>query len=231
MKEDISCRIRRWFAPAHPCWQSSESRNRALRFLKSEEARVSGGLCLNVGSGTSRFSVPMINLDIFEGDRVDVSDDAQKLPFIQESFDTLVCTGVLEHLPDPLSAIFEIFRVLKPGGRVFIEAPFMQTYHTSPGDYNRWTTQGLLHLMKDFEVLELHIVAGPASALAWQIQETAALFFSFRSELLYKIGLRIFGWMAIPISWLDIFLEQHPHAGHAASGFALIAMKPMEDIA
>jgi hypothetical protein len=107
----------------------------------------------------------------------------------------------------------------------------MQTYHSSPEDYQRWTFQGLLKLMKDFEVLELNIVAGPASALAWQIQETAALLFSFRSELLYKIGLRIFGWLAIPISWLDILLERHPHAGHAASGFALIAVKPMKNIA
>lgn len=231
MKEGISCRIRELFAPPHPCWQSSESRNRAFRFLKSEEARVSGGLRLNVGSGTRCFSVPMINLDIFEGYQVDVSGDAQKLPFIQESFDTVVCTGVLEHLPDPSSAVLEIGRVLKPGGKVFIETPFMQTYHTSPGDYYRWTSQGLLHLLKDFEVLELYVVAGPASGLAWQIQETAAMLFSFRSELLYKIGLRIFGWLAIPISWLDILLERHPYAGHAASGFALIAVKPGKDLA
>lgn len=165
------------------------------------------------------------------GNQVDVTGDAQHLPFVHESFDTLICTGVLEHLPDPSSAVLEIARVLKPGGKVFIEAPFMQTYHSSPEDYQRWTSQGLLKLMKDFEGFELHIVAGPASALAWQIQETAALLFSFRSELLYKIGLRIFGWLAIPISWLDILLERHPHAGHAASGFALIAVKPGKDLA
>lgn len=230
MKKNISSGIRRWIAPPHPCWQSSNSRERVFHFLKEEEARVSNGYRLNVGSGSRRFSIPVINLDLFMDNEVDVAGDALHLPFIHESFDTIICTGVLEHIPDPCSAILEIFRVLKPGGKVFIETPFIQTYHTSPEDYYRWTSQGLIHLLKDFEVLELHIVAGPASGLAWQIQETAALLFSFRNDLLYKIGLRIFGWLAIPISWFDILLERHPRAWTAASGFALIARKPGQDI-
>ena len=69
------------------------------------------------------------------------------------------------------------------------------------------------------------MAAGPASALAWQFQETMAMLFSFNSEVVYKIGLRIFGWLAIPISWLDMLLEKNPMAWHAASGYALVAVK------
>jgi hypothetical protein len=76
-----------------------------------------------------------------------------------------------------------------------------------------------------FDILELNVVAGPASALAWLVQETLAMLFSFHNELIYKIGLRVFGWIAIPLSWLDILLERNPMAWHAASGYALVAVK------
>ena len=46
-----------------------------------------------------------------------------------------------------------------------------------------------------------------------------------------QIGLRIFGWLAIPVSWLDILLEKNQMAWHAASGFALIAVKGKKHIA
>jgi hypothetical protein len=51
------------------------------------------------------------------------------------------------------------------------------------------------------------------------------MLFSFHNELLYKVGLRVFGWMAVPLSWLDILLERNPMAWHAASGYALVAVK------
>ena len=72
---------------------------------------------------------------------------------------------------------------------------------------------------------ELHVVAGPASGLAWQFQETMAMLFSLNNEVLYKIGLRVFGWLVISVSWLDIMLEKNPMAWHAASGFAIVAVK------
>lgn len=79
--------------------------------------------------------------------------------------------------------------------------------------------------MSDFTVAELHVVAGPASGLAWQFQETMAMLFSLNNEVLYKIGLRVFGWLVISVSWLDIMLEKNPMAWHAASGFAIVAVK------
>ena len=51
------------------------------------------------------------------------------------------------------------------------------------------------------------------------------MLFSFHNELLYKLGLRLFGWLAIPVSWLDILLERNPLALHAASGYARVAVK------
>jgi len=51
------------------------------------------------------------------------------------------------------------------------------------------------------------------------------MLFSFNNVILYKIGLRIFGWLAVPLSWLDVLLERNPMAWRAASGYALVAVK------
>lgn len=137
-----------------------------------------------------------------------------------------MCTGVLEHVSDPNKALKEIYKTLKFGGRVFFETSFMQTMHAAPNDFYRWTPEGLRKLMCEFDIKKILVVAGPASALAWQLQETLAMLFSFNNIILYKIGLRIFGWLAIPISWLDMLLEKNPMAWRAASGYAVVAVKP-----
>jgi SAM-dependent methyltransferase len=183
------------------------------------------GFRLNVGSGAQRFDLKVYNLDLFLWKELDIQGDILNLPIKDQTIDTMVCTGVLEHVSDPNKAVDEIYKALKFGGRVFLETPFMQTIHASPKDFSRWTPEGLKKLMCAFDVKSIEIVAGPGSALAWQFQETLAMLFSFNREILYKIGLRIFGWLAIPISWLDILLEKNPMAWRAASGFALVAVK------
>lgn len=147
------------------------------------------------------------------------------LPLRSRSVHTIVCTGVLEHVSDPARAVGEMHRVLQTGGRVFVEVPFMQTVHASPKDFTRWTPDGLRCLMGHFEIREWHVVAGPASALAWMLQETLAMLFCFGSDMLYRIGLRVFGWCVVPVSWLDLLLERRPMAWRAASGYALVAEK------
>ena len=215
----------RWLAPPHPTWQSKVSRNRVLEFLRSEQVRSPDGLRLNVGSGSRRFDIKTLNVDLLAGEDVDIQGDLLHLPMKHDSVDTIVCTGVLEHVSDPHQAVEEIYRVLKFRGRVFLEIPFMQTVHASPIDFYRWTPDGIRQLIRTFDVIEFHVVAGPASALAWQFQETMAMLFSLNSNVLYKIGLRVFGWLAVPLSWLDILLERNPMAWHAASGYALTAVK------
>lgn len=50
-----------------------------------------------------------------------VKGDATQLPFDEAAFEFVYCRWVLEHLADPLAALKEILRVLKPGGRFFID--------------------------------------------------------------------------------------------------------------
>lgn len=225
MELGIFSHLRKWLAPPHPTWQSKVSRHRILQFLGNEQVRSPGGLRLNVGSASRRLGIKTLNLDLFAGEEVDIQGDLLHLPMKDESVDTIVCTGVLEHVSDPHQAVEEVHRVLKFGGRVFMETPFMQTVHASPKDFYRWTPDGLRQLMCTFDILDLHVVAGPASALAWMFQETMAMLFSLNNNFLYKVGLRVFGWLAVPLSWLDMLLERNPMAWHAASGYALVAVK------
>jgi len=52
-----------------------------------------------------------------------VQGDAQNLPFANDSFDVVVSCETIEHLPRVQAALSEIFRVTKPGGRLFLTTP------------------------------------------------------------------------------------------------------------
>ena len=52
-----------------------------------------------------------------------VSADALKLPFADETFDRIICSEVLEHIPDDQTAIGELARVLRPGGSIAVTVP------------------------------------------------------------------------------------------------------------
>lgn len=58
--------------------------------------------------------------------------DIIDIPAPSDSFDVVLCTEVLEHLPDPVAAIGELTRVLRPGGLLLLTAPFCSFTHFSP---------------------------------------------------------------------------------------------------
>lgn len=61
------------------------------------------------------------------------------LEFSDDSFDTVILTDVLEHIPYPINLMNEIKRVLKPNGKLIVSVPFSYWIHESPYDYNRYT--------------------------------------------------------------------------------------------
>ena len=50
-------------------------------------------------------------------------EDIQQLSFQNDAFDTIISCETIEHVPDPQKAILELYRVLKPGGRLFLTCP------------------------------------------------------------------------------------------------------------
>lgn len=85
-----------------------------------------------------------------------------RLPFQDGSFDAVLCTQVLEHLPDPGAALPELARVLKPGGQLFLTAPMSHPEHQIPHDFYRYTSWGLRLLLEraGFEEFEVRPTGG-----------------------------------------------------------------------
>lgn len=67
--------------------------------------------------------------------RLDYVSSITAIPVPDESFDVLLCTEVLEHVPEPVAALREIGRVLKPSGLLLLSAPLGSGLHQQPHHY------------------------------------------------------------------------------------------------
>lgn len=94
-------------------------------------------------------------LDVEPGDAVNLVADAHALPIADNSLDAVLMVSVLEHLYNPLAAVEDVYRALKPGGIYFSYAPFYHPYHASPHDYFRFTREGYGYLLRMFSRVEL----------------------------------------------------------------------------
>ena len=82
---------------------------------------------------------------------IDFNDDIYALHFEDEAFDAVACSSILEHLEYPEAAIAELDRVLKPGGRIWLQLPFYYHFHGSPNDYWRASPAGLRIWARNFK--------------------------------------------------------------------------------
>lgn len=98
--------------------------------------------------------------------------DAQLLPFADASFDYVLFSEVVEHLPDAPRALAEISRVLRPGGVLLITWPFAYMMHEVPHDYARYTEFGMARLLAAQGLrIEVLVRRGGVLALAAVILE------------------------------------------------------------
>ncbi len=73
-----------------------------------------------------------IQTKIWDNTKLDIVSDITNIPVPDKSFDAIMCTEVFEHIPDPVSAIKEFQRILKPDGYLIITAPFCSLTHFAP---------------------------------------------------------------------------------------------------
>jgi len=132
------------------------TRNEASRLVWLERAlrRIpAGSRILDAGAGEQRFKALCSQLEYVSQDfgkydgtgnrkglqtgswdqtRLDLVCDIVAIPEPDSSFDAIMCVEVFEHIPEPILAIREFSRLLKPGGQLIITAPFCSLTHLAP---------------------------------------------------------------------------------------------------
>lgn len=162
-------------------------------------------------------SIELVESDVTFSPRTTIIADAHDLPFADATFDGLIIQAVLEHVLDPVRCIQEARRVLKPGGLVYAETPFMQQVHGGPYDFTRFTHLGHRRLFRAFDEVESGAVCGPGMALAWAYQY---FLLSFVEGASARAAVKVFARLtAFWLKFLDRFLINRPGALDAASGY------------
>jgi len=126
---------------SHPKWSSWRQDN--FLFFKTHLGDM--GDLLDVGVGEAQF------FDLYKTARtytaIDwksypkvtiVADITKSFPF-SSIFDTVVLSNTLEHIFKPNHVVSEVYRVLRPGGRVLGTIPFIRDVHQAPHDFHRYT--------------------------------------------------------------------------------------------
>jgi ubiquinone/menaquinone biosynthesis C-methylase UbiE len=89
------------------------------------------------------------------------------LPFRDESMSVVVSQATFEHVRNPFQAAAEIWRVLEPGGRLYVETAFMQPVHAAPFHYFNMTTWGAEQVFKQFTITKLEWAGELSKTIDW----------------------------------------------------------------
>src|SRR3989344_877220 len=141
-----------------------------MKFLDTREVvevlvpKYAKGRTLDVGGGTSKyrgiikkFVSNYLVADLYETEGVDFREDARKMSFPDDSFDTVLSFQVLEHIDDTTATVREMYRVLKRGGVAIVTMPFLFPQHGDPSDFHRFTKEAARFYFEreGFVVIEL----------------------------------------------------------------------------
>jgi SAM-dependent methyltransferase len=99
-----------------------------------------------------------LQVDHWEYGNIDIISDIAEIPEMDNSFDAIMCTEVLEHIINPREAIVEFSRLLKSDGFLILTAPFCSLTHFAPFHYysgfNRYFYEKELK-RNNFEIIEI----------------------------------------------------------------------------
>lgn len=192
-------------------------------------------LVIDIGSknsrGYSEGRLPkgskLVCVDIEDGPGVDLVADAHDLHMIKDNtVDCVVTISTLEHVRYPQKIVKEIYRILKPGGIVYVSVPFVFVFHSDPDDHYRFSVDGVRILCEDFECVEAGFNRGPASTTAPVLVHFFAILFSFNNRRIYGLNVDIFTWLLFWMKYLDKWLGKYEMAKviHAAAYY--VGRKP-----
>jgi len=137
--------LRRWLASSDLF--AFNLRNRDKWIAKQAATLPAGSKVLDVGAGSAPYRTLFAHCCYKTQDfsqlrddqlrnggyaPIDFVSDARCIPVPDGSFDAVVCTEVLEHVPDPIAVVREFGRIVGPGGRLILTAPLGSGIHQEP---------------------------------------------------------------------------------------------------
>jgi SAM-dependent methyltransferase len=168
-------------------------------------------------------SLELVATDVSFGPLTTLVCDAHDIPFDDGTFDGVIAQAVLEHVVDPYRTVEEIHRVLKHGGFVYAETPFIQQVHMGRYDFTRFTHSGHRRLFRRFREIAGGSICGPGVALAWSYQY---FLLSFAKSRMLRGVIRGFARMtSFYLKYADYYLIDKSPALDAASGFFFMGRK------
>jgi SAM-dependent methyltransferase len=199
-----------------------------------------GGMVLDVGAGQlegayafarvnrSAWHFRRIAVDIQQSG-VDICADAHALPCRSGSIDAVVCVSVLEYVRSPERVLEEFYRVLKPGGVIYMSAPFVFPFHPPPADRFRFSISGMRTLASRFDELGAGFNRGPASAFCHVLVHFFAIALSFGSIRLYGVLVDLAKWMFFWLKYLDRWIGRYQTAVVLHGSAFFLGRKPTEN--
>src|SRR6516225_7608763 len=169
----------------------------------------------------------VVCVDIEAGPGVDLVADAHDLHMVPaNSVDLVTTVSVLQHVRYPQKVVSEVFRILRPGGIVYVNVPFIFPYHTDPNDFYRFSYRGIDILCEAFERIDSGFNRGPASTMHHLLVHFLAMLFSFDSRTLYGLNVDLFKWLLFWVKYLDKFLARYQMAYVIHTGSYFLGRKP-----
>lgn len=187
-------------------------------------------LVVDLGAGGRRVRPWVKTVDFSQYPGTDYVADISATPFAADSVDLVISTGVLEHVEDENAMLAEMARIVKPGGLIHIEIPFLQFYHDDPVDNRRLTLPGLEKFVAryGFETVHSGVHIGPTVTMLHTNAQWLSLLFE-GPTLVHKVlsnGVFIlYRALVFPLRYLDAWLAKKPRAHHLAFGVFVTARK------
>jgi SAM-dependent methyltransferase len=135
----------------------------------------------------------------------------------------------LEHLREPQTALDELARVVRPGGLLYLQTPFIIGYHAAPADYWRFTNEGLADLLQraGLVIETLEPAVGPGTGLYRIVVEFAAVIAARIYEPAYLPAKALAAGLLAPLRWFDSWLLVGEQRWRIPGGCLALARKPL----